>query len=65
MEQEGERMKNFEAVRQMNAKELAYTFYLMIKPFLGNCSEDERKAAYSQIEQWLMQDVPEGKKVGK
>lgn len=55
-------MKNFEAVKQMNEKQMAYTFYLMIKPFLGNCSEAERKAAYSQIEQWLMQDVPNGKK---
>ena len=54
-------MKNFEAVKQMNAKELAYTFYLMLKPFLGNCGEAERKAAYLQIEEWLMQDVPEGK----
>lgn len=55
-------MKNFEAVKQMNLKQMAYTFYLMIKPFLGNCSEEERKAAYSQIEEWLMQDVPAGKK---
>lgn len=55
-------MKNFEAVKQMNEKQIAYTFYLMIKPFLGNCSEEERKAAYQQIEEWLMQDVPEGKK---
>ncbi len=55
-------MKNFEAVKQMNVKQMAYTFYLMIKPFLGNCSEAERKEVYSQIEQWLMQDAPEGKK---
>lgn len=52
-------MKNFDAVKQMNLKQMAYTFYLMIKPFLGNCSEEERKAAYLQIEQWLMQDVPD------
>ena len=56
-------MKNFEAVKQMNLKQMAYTFYLMIKPFLGNCSEEERKAAYSQIEQWLNQEVADdGKK---
>ena len=55
-------MKNFEVVQKMNAKELAYTFYLMIKPFLGDCSEAERQAAYMKIEEWLMQDAPEGKK---
>lgn len=54
-------MKNFEAVKQMNVKQMAYTFYLMIKPFLGNCSEEERKAAYTQIRRWLSQEVPEGK----
>ena len=54
-------MKNFEAVKQMNAKEMAYTFYLMIKPFLSNHSEAVRKAAYLQIEEWLMQDAAEGK----
>lgn len=52
-------MKNFEAVKQMNVKQLAYTFYLLLRPFLDDYSEEERKAAYSQIEQWLMQDVPE------
>ena len=55
-------MKNFQAIKEMNVKQMAYTFYLMIKPFLGDCSEEERKAAYSQIEQWLMNDVPERKR---
>ena len=50
-------MKNFQAVQKMNVKQMAYTFYLMIKPFLGNCGEEERKAAYSQIEQWLNREV--------
>lgn len=55
-------MKNFEAVKQMNAKQMAYTFYLMMKPFLENLNEEERKTVYDDIERWLMQDVPEGKK---
>lgn len=55
-------MNNHEAIKQMNLKQMAYTFYLMLKPFLKDCSDAERKAAYNQIEQWLMQKVPDRKK---
>ena len=62
MEQEGERMKNYQAIQKMNPSQMAYTFYLMMKPFLGNLNEEERKVVYDDIERWLMKDVPDGKK---
>lgn len=55
-------MKNYQVIQKMNPSQMAYTFYLMMKPFLGNLNEDERKAVYMKIEEGLMQDVPEGKK---
>ena len=55
-------MKNFEAVKQMNAKQMAFMFCLMLKPFLDRFGEEEKKAVHAMIEAWLMQDVPEKKK---
>lgn len=50
-------MNHYEAIKKMTLKQMAYTFYLFLKPFLEDYSEAERKAAYHQIEQMLMQEV--------
>lgn len=53
-------MKNYEAIQKMNPKQMAYTFYLMLKPFIEEYSEEERKAAFAEIEKMLMQEVGNG-----
>ena len=57
-------MNNYEAIKKMSLKQMAYTFYLMVKPFMARASDADRKAAYNKIEEWLMQEVPKGKRGG-
>lgn len=51
-------MNNYEAIKKMNLKQMAYTFYLMLKPFLEGLGEEERKKVYDGIERFLETEVP-------
>lgn len=59
-------MKNYEAIQKMNLKQMAYTFYLFLKPFLKDgTSEAELKMVYGEIEQFLEREIPENAKAGE
>lgn len=50
-------MTNYEAIKNMNLKQMAYAFYVMLLPFIEDFSEEERKAAYADIAKMLMSEV--------
>ncbi len=50
-------MKVYESIKQMNLRQMAYTFYIFLKPFLGELNEAERQAVYDQIIHGLEQEV--------
>lgn len=53
-------MTHYEAIKNMSLKQMAYTFYIFVKPFLEDFTDEEKKAVYEEVVKMLEQEAGHG-----